>query len=143
MRNAILLILAAAAAALAGVMAYRLSADALAMILGVLLGFLALIPALIIAVVALRRSQEQAAPPPPGAHTSQPPVVVVSGGGWPQMLPMGQPAAQPGSFGPQAMLPAPPPSAPRQFRIMGYEATDAVDLQDDEWSTYEYRGERR
>lgn len=141
MRNAILLILAAAAAALAGVMAWRLSADALAMILGVLLGFLALIPALIIAVVALRRSQETAAPPTTSTHASQPPVVVVSGG-FPQMLPMGQ--VQPAGYGVQAMLPAPPPSsAPRQFRVMGYEATDAVDLQDDEWSNYEYRGERR
>ena len=141
MRNAILLILAAAAAALAGVMAWRLSADALAMILGVLLGFLALIPALIIAVVALRRSQETA--PPPGAPIAQPPVVVVSGG-FPQMLPMGQGQVQPAGYGAQAMLPAPPPSsAQRQFRVMGYEATDAVDLQDDEWSTYDYRGERR
>lgn len=141
MRNAILLILAAAAAALAGVMAYRLSADALAMILGVILGFLALIPALIIAVVALRRSQEQTAPPP-STHSSQPPVVVVSGG-FPSMLPMGQ-AGPPNGFGAQAMLPAPPPqAAPRQFRVLGYEATDAVDLHDDEWSAYEYQGERR
>lgn len=141
MRNAILLILAAAAAALAGVMAYRLSADALAMILGVILGFLALIPALIIAVVALRRTQEQT--PPPSAHTAQPPVVVVSGG-FPQMLPMGQALPQPGGYNAQAMLPPPPPqSAPRQFRVLGYEATDAVELQDDEWSAYDYRGERR
>ncbi len=139
MRNAIILIIAAAAAALAGVMAYRLSADALAMILGVILGFLALIPALIIAVVALRRSQEQT--PPPAAHASQPPVVVVSGG-FPQMLPMGQGPAQMPGYGAQAMLP-PPQSAPRQFRVLGYEATDAVDLQNDEWSAYDYQGERR
>ncbi len=128
MRNAILLILAAAAAALAGVMAWRLSADALAMILGVLLGFLALIPALIIAVVALRRSQETA--PPPGAPIAQPPVVVVSGG-FPQMLPR---QGQPAGYGAQAMLPAPPlASAPRQFRVMGYEATDEAD--NEAWSS--------
>lgn len=128
MKNAIILAVAAGVAALAGVMAYRLSTDALAMVLGVVLGFMALIPALIIAVVALRRNHEL--PPPPAQTMSQPPVVVVSGG-FPQMLPMGQPQGQQAPFANQAMLPPPPQAAPRQFRVLGYEATD--DQQADAW----------
>ena len=116
-------------AVMAGVIAYRLSSDALALVVGVLLGLLALIPTLILALLLLRRSQ-QPEPAAPMMHP-QPPVVVVSGG-YPQMLP--QPQTMPYQQS-AAMMPPPPPQQSRQFRLMGYESTEALDLNDDEWSS--------
>lgn len=138
MKNTLIATFVLVVAVLAGVVAYRLSADALAIIVGVVLGFLALIPALIILVLVLRRRESEPPPAQPPAFT--PPVVVVSG--YPQMPPSmlaQQPASPYGSLNPP-MLPAPQPQ--RQFRVMGYEATDANDTRgvDAGWSAYEYQG---
>ena len=131
MKNVLVAILVAVTAVMAGVVAYRLSADALAIIVGVLLGLLALIPALIIGVVLLRRSQPTSLPMPPAPQA--PPVIVVSGGFHPAAFPqqMGMPMSQPQP----PMLPAPAYQQPRQFRVMGYEPAETVDLHDEEWSS--------
>lgn len=132
MKNLLVAILVVVAAVMAGVVAYRLSADALAIIVGVLLGLLALIPALIIGVVLLRRSQPTALPSQPVPQA--PPVIIVSGGFHPAAMPqqMGMPVSQPQP----PMLPAPAyQQQPRQFRVMGYEPSETVDLNDQEWSS--------
>ncbi len=138
MKNTLIATFVLVVAVLAGVVAYRLSADALAIIVGVVLGFLALIPALIILVLVLRRREPEA--PPVQTPAFNPPVVVVSG--YPQMPPSmlaQQPVSPYGSLNPP-MLPAPQPQ--RQFRVMGYEATDHNDPRgvDAGWSAYEYQG---
>lgn len=131
MKLIIAIILGAAVATFTGVVAYRLSSDALAMIIGVVLGLAALIPTLLLAAVFLRRKQEDEGPKP--MYQPQPPVIVVGGGFPSQMLPQ----QQSGHLDPtQAMIPAPPAQQPRQFRMMGYEETEAVDLNDDEWSSF-------
>ncbi len=131
MKNLFLAILVAIAAVLTGVIAYRLSADALAIIVGVLLGLLALIPALIIGVILLRRSQPMPMAAPPPVQT--PPVIVVSGGYSPAALPqqMGMPTGQPQT----PMLPAPTYQQPRQFRVMGYESAETMEMNHQDWST--------
>ena len=131
MRLIIAIILGAAVATFTGVVAYRLSSDALAMIIGVILGLAALLPTVLLAAVILRRKQDDEEPRP--MYQPQPPVIVV-GGGFPSQL---LPQQHPGQHDPsQAMIPAPPAERPRQFRMMGYEETEAVDLQDSEWSAF-------
>lgn len=128
MKNAFIAVAALAVAVTAGVVAYRLSADALAMIVGVVLGFAALIPTVILAVVFLRRQSNQATDTRPAAP--QAPVVVIAGGFPAQMLPQ-QPAPYTAQ---QQFLPPPTVQQPRQFRMVGYEATDAIEVSDAEWS---------
>ena len=131
MRIIIVIILAAAVATFTGVVAYRLSADALALIIGVVLGLAALIPALLLSAILLRSKQQDDEPKP--MMQPQSPVIVV-GGGYPAHS---MPQPQNGTYGaPQPMIPAPPAQQPRQFRMMGYEETEVVELQDDEWSAF-------
>ena len=136
MRKILIAAFVAAIAAVAGVMTARLSTDALAMIVGVVLGLAALIPTLILTVLMLRRKDDQAEDHmrPPMYHQPQPPVVVVSGGGYPQMMPQMQGAMNGAPA--QAMIPAPPAQRQREFRMMGYESTDAIELREDEWAAY-------
>ncbi len=131
MKTVITIIAVAAVVTLVGVVSYRLSSDALAIIIGVVLGLAALIPTLVMVAIMLRRGQTEEEPKP--MYQPQPPVIVVSGGYGPPMM-QPQQAALPDPS--QALIPAPPAQPPRKFRMMGYESTEAVDLQDHEWAAY-------
>ena len=134
MRKILIAAFVAAIAAVAGVMTAKLSADALAMIVGVVLGLAALIPTLILAMLILRRNGERSKEQmrSPMYHQPQSPVIVVSGG-YPQMLPHMQGATNAAMT--QAMIPAPLATA-REVRMMGYESTEAIELREDEWAAY-------
>ena len=132
MKTIITIVIAAAVVTLVGVVAYRLSSDALAIIIGVVLGLAALVPTLVMVAILLRRSQMDAEPKP--MYQPQPPVVVVSGGYAAPMMQQPQQAALPNPS--QALIPAPPAQPPRKFRMMGYESTESVDLQEHEWAAY-------
>ncbi len=124
---------------LVGVIAYRLSTDALALIVGVGLGFLALVPTVVVALVLGRRRTE---PLPPTLPYGQPPVIVVSSGQ--PVLP-----ASAGSVGPTvteawngqanpssvAMLPV----SPRRFRVLGLEALEGDRQESDPWTDFDWR----
>lgn len=131
MKKAIIGVMLAGVVLLAGVIALRLSADALAMIVGVILGIIALAPTLALAMLMLRRNQQQSEDRA-GGQGHQPPVIVVSGGGYAPMLPPGQPANQSGMYA--GMIPPPAMQPERDFRMMGAEDTDTVELRDNEWS---------
>ncbi len=124
MKHAIVIILAAAAAALVGVVAYRLSVDALALIVGILLGIIALVPTVIVGGLLLRRSLEKREDERRGGFP-QAPVVVVSGG-YPQaMMPQPQPQTQ----APPALM-SHTPTPQRQYHILGFEEdSEAEDVQ--------------
>ncbi|HEY52383.1 MAG TPA: hypothetical protein G4N94_02895 [Caldilineae bacterium] len=132
MKTILTIIIAVAVATLVGAVAYRLSSDALAIIVGVVLGLAALIPTLVMVAILLRRGQTEPEPRP--VQQPQPPVIVVSSGFPAQMMQQPQQAALPDPS--QALIPAPPAQPPRKFRMMGYEATESVDLQDSEWAAY-------
>ena len=132
MKTIITVIAVAAVVTLVGVVSYRLSSDALAIIIGVVLGLAALIPTLVMMAIFLRRGQGDEEPKP--MYQPQPPVIVVSGGYGPPMMQQPQQAALPDPS--QALIPAPPAQPPRKFRMMGYESTEAVDLQEHEWAAY-------
>ena len=65
---------------------------------------------------------------------NQPPVVVISGG-YPAPHFQQPLAAQSAAYS-APLLPAPSQPPQRQFRVMGYESADAVNLADDEWSAF-------
>jgi hypothetical protein len=115
-----------------GVVSYRLSTDALALIVGVGLGFLALVPTVVVALVLGRRRPE---PLPPTLPYGQPPVIVVSGG-----QPLLPTAAEP-----RAGQPALPPPAelvattPRRFRVLGLEAVESTPSESDRWADVDWR----
>ena len=115
---------------LAAVVSIRLSTDALSIIVGALLGMAAILPTIIL-VGYLLKKQQDAMTATTQPNPMQPPVVVVSGG----MLPSQyfQPQAQTKHPANQPMLPPPSQTAPRQFRLMGYEDVDRVELSDEEW----------
>jgi hypothetical protein len=102
------------ALALAIVVGTRLPVDAMAVMVGVVCGVLASIPtSLLIVAVSGRRESRPEPMPQPQAY---PPVVVVNAppgatNGTPTWPGLGWPAA-------------PPPSAPRQFRIIGQDSDD-------------------
>jgi len=132
MKTLVAIVLAAAAATLVGVIAYRLSADALAIIVGVILGLAALVPTLVMVAILLRRSQGDDETRP--MYQPQPPVIVVSGGYSPPIAQQPQQAALPDPA--NALIPAPPVQPQRQFRMMGYESTETMDVQEREWASY-------
>ena len=99
--------------ALAVFLGYKLSADALAIIAGVVLGILGSVPVAVLFAWALSRRQQYEGPGTP-QQPPYPPVVVVGGGG-----------ALPGWGRSQAGPALPPPAVERRFNIIGGE--------DDEW----------
>jgi uncharacterized SAM-binding protein YcdF (DUF218 family) len=114
---------------LAAVVSFRLSTDALSIIVGAILGMIAILPTIMLVGYLLKKNQDAMLANAAQAHQAQPPVVVVSGGVLPSHLVQPQtpaPAAQP-------MLPPPSQAPPRKFRLMGYEETDQVELSDEEW----------
>jgi hypothetical protein len=122
MKRTLALIGAAFAVALAVVIGSRMSADAMAVVVGVVCGVLASIPTSLLLIWALGRrgygagaGAEGQARNNPGTH--YPPVVVVNPGpGY------GMPA-----YGPSPVLPLdrslPPPGSPRTFKVVGDEET--------------------
>jgi hypothetical protein len=111
------------------VVGVRLSTDALSIIVGALLGMMAILPTIALVAFLLKKNQEAMASQASNAH--QPPVVVVSGGVMPSHF------FQPQQQQPQntpALLPPPGQSAPRKFHLMGYEETERLELSDDEWA---------
>ena len=115
---------------LAAVVSIRLSTDALSILVGAILGMMAFVPTLLLVGYLLKKNQEAMISHSQSQNQVQPPVVVVSGGMLPPQLMQPQPQnANPA----QAMLPPPTQSAPRKFRLMGYEDADQVELSDEEW----------
>lgn len=99
--------------ALAVIVGKRMSADALAVVVGVVCGVVASIPtATLLLVMSARRERQQ--PQSPAARGGSHPPVVVIQGGTPQSLVPGHQAGY---------WPAPPPSpvSDRQFHVVGGE----------------------
>ncbi len=102
------------------VVTQRLSDDALALLIGVGVGVLALVPTLALGWLVLRREMRREQSPLPHNPTLNPPVVVVT----PQALPgYGMPqAALPNSQPPQMAVPWQQPAmSHRTFTIVGGE----------------------
>ncbi len=117
------------AATMTAVVGYRLSTDALSIIVGAILGMMAILPTIALGAFVLKKNQESAPqqqPPPP----QQPPVVVVSGGMMPSQYfqPQQQQSPQPAN-----MLPRPSQRPPRKFHLMGYEDTEQIEISNDDW----------
>ena len=111
MKKYLSLTLVSFSATLAAVIGWRLSNDALALVAGVLLGILTMIPALLALVWAIRtvtRSQ------PTTGQQAQSPVIVV--GGMPTHASLPQQAAPP-----PGPLPPPPPPAQRHWEMRVYD----------------------
>ncbi|RME76690.1 MAG: hypothetical protein D6784_05295 [Chloroflexi bacterium] len=101
------------AAVFAVVAGFRLSADAMAVVVGIVCGVLASIPMSAVLVWTLRlRDRQLQAQYGPGNGTQYPPVIVVNGQGT-----AGTSSAPP-------MLTA--NGGPRQFKIIGQESTEAA-----------------
>lgn len=117
------------AAIMTAVVGFRLSTDALSIIVGAILGMIAVLPTIALVAFLLKKNQEAMVQPQQGFQ--QPPVVVVSGGMMPpQYL---QPQQQPTQTQP-GVLPPPSRSMPRKFHLMGYEDTERLEISDEEWA---------
>lgn len=106
---------------LAAFVGLRLSTDAIAIIIGAIVGVVASIPTALLIVALTRRSQERAAAEAYEARMqmkAQPPVVVIAPGGG-SATPWFSPFSQPTLPGREQM------SAQRQFRIVGQSGSDA------------------
>jgi len=116
------------AAIMTAIVGFRLSTDALSIIVGALLGMIAILPTMALVAFLLKKNQEAMAQPQQGFQ--QPPVVVVSGGMMPPqyLQPQQQPQTQPG------ILPPPSRSTPRKFHLMGYEDAERLEISDEEWA---------
>jgi len=117
-------------ATMTGIVGFRLSTDALSIIVGAVLGMAAILPTIILVGYLLKKNQE--AMQHQQHNVSQPPVVVV-GGMMPAPYPPPQPQQAVGPTNPAGMLPPPTPSTPRRFHLMGYDDTESVDVNDDGW----------
>ncbi|MEM7030328.1 MAG: hypothetical protein AAF629_12230 [Chloroflexota bacterium] len=100
------------------IIGFKLSNDALAVMLGVGLGILASVPTTILLYYLLTKQNDPQSnlhphPSRPGLHQQHPPVVIVNGGN--------QPGLQTGT--PPAQYQMEVPNA-RQFTIVGEESTD-------------------
>jgi len=115
------------------VVGFRLSTDALSIIVGALLGMAAILPTLILVGYLLKKNQE-VTPTGPTAGYQQPPVVVVSGGMMPPQY-FQQTQQQPAPSTP-ALMPPPAPSSPRKFHLMGYDDTEQMEYSDDAWAKF-------
>lgn len=130
------LLLLAFAVGFGAVVAYRLNTEAMAVIVGVLMGILGSLPVALLILYTLRRgdkkttSSTESAPysgysgwtpyatPHPAA--SQPQIIVVGG------LPQGQPAPWGYGLPAPAPPPAPPPAANSRFNLIPYDTEDDV-----------------
>ena len=119
MRKVFLLILFAFAVTLAAVVGMRMSAEAVAVVVGVVCGVAAAIPMSLLLLAASQRRQsnqdERTYGPAAAARSGYPPVVIVQGG---QPVSAWQNGSYPAAF--QAQTPDPLWQAtPRQFRVIG------------------------
>ena len=139
MKRAIVLVAAAFAVALAIVVGNRMSADAMAVVVGVVCGVLASVPTSLLLIWALGRRGGGAmagldSQPRNGAQ--YPPVVVVNPGPGYGASMYGPPAAP--YMDQRQML---PPAGPRTFRVVGDEETNPDNTQHlfpglaDDWGT--------
>lgn len=115
---------------MAGIIGFRLSTDALSIIVGAVLGMLAVFPTIALVAYLLKKNQETLVSQQ--QHSiQQPPIVVVSGGMMPPQY--FQPQQQPAQKTP-GLLPPPVQSTPRKFHLMGYEDAESMELSDDDWA---------
>jgi hypothetical protein len=99
--------IAVLAAGLGVVVAYRLSTESMAVVVGLICGLSALIPVVLVTLVLLRRTTS----PPASARPPVPPVIVIQ---------PGPTQTNPGTAGPYPPLVQPPEATqPRDFRIIG------------------------
>lgn len=84
MKRVVGLSIIAFCAALGAMVGYKMSAEAMAVVAGVVLGVLASIPMAILVLIVVRRSLQQTASPPQQPQQNYPPVIVV--GQQPQQL---------------------------------------------------------
>ncbi|HHB91203.1 MAG TPA: hypothetical protein ENK60_07825 [Anaerolineae bacterium] len=117
----------------AAIVSFRLSTDALSIIVGAMLGLAAILPTIILVGFLLKKHQDAMLESSRTQTGQQPPVVVVSGGMLPPQYFQPQPQPHGQSQSQQPMLPPPSHSAPRKFRLMGYEDVDQVEVSDEEW----------
>ncbi len=115
-------------AIMTGVVGFRLSTDALSMIVGALLGMAAILPTILLVVYLLKKNQEAVVHQQHGVQ--HPPVVVVSGG----MMPPQYFQTQQQTPGTAGLLPPPTQSTPRKFHLMGYEDAEHMEISDDDWA---------
>jgi hypothetical protein len=116
LKRALLLLGLVFAIALAVVVGKRMSAEAMAVVVGVVCGVAAGIPTSLLLLLLLSRRERTPSPEEPRAGAGHYPPVVVIQGGAPQALPPGLPAG----YWP---APAPGMTGQRQFHVVG----------DDEW----------
>jgi hypothetical protein len=117
-------------AVMTAVVGFRLSTDALSIIVGAILGMAAIVPTLLLGGYLLKKNQETVAAAGP-TQSYQPPVVVVSGGMMPPHYAQPHQQTQPQM---PALMPPPAPSAPRKFHLMGYEETEQQEYAEDTWA---------
>jgi len=121
MKRAVVVVSAAFAVSLAVVIGYRMSAEAMAVVVGVVCGVVASVPTSLLLVWALaRRGQANGAADGqgrvgPGSH--YPPVVVVNPGPGYGVSAYGMPPLS------SAERSLPPPTGPRTFKVVGQEET--------------------
>ena len=126
MKRAVVVVSAAFAVSLAVVIGYRMSAEAMAVVVGVVCGVVASVPTSLLLVWALaRRGQANGAADGqgrvgPGSH--YPPVVVVNPGPGYGVSAYGMPPLS------SAERSLPPPTGPRTFKVVGQEETRLDDV---------------
>jgi len=110
MKKVIVLIVLAFAVTLAVIVGYRMSTEAMAVVVGAVVGVLAGIPMAFLVLMATRRTQSsysyQSEPP----QAPYPPVVVIQGG---QATPLQAPTLGPGAMAAEV--------EPRTYRVLGHE----------------------
>jgi len=139
MRKVLGLAVIAAAVALAVIIGQRMSTDAMAVVIGVVVGVAASIPTSLLVVAATRgRRDERSAPHVPAYAPPPPPQIVVVGAG----APTGQaPWATYAQAGPPALMP--PASLElgpvrRRYRVVG-ESDQWLEAEPDESQPLEWR----
>ncbi len=100
-------------------MGFRMSPDALAVVIGIICGILASIPtsAMLVWVMRQREKQEIGMAQWRPMGNQYPPVVVVNGQG---------PNGYSSAYGAPALASSAPPLGPRQFKVIGQENTETV-----------------
>lgn len=100
--------------AVAVTVAFRMTSDAMAVIVGIILGMFATLPTSLILLYMVRQQNNEQVDPKQQQMSQYPPVVVVNSS------PNGYGAGM-GSANPQALLPALP--SERSFKVVGQEAS--------------------
>ncbi len=113
------------------IVSYRLSTDALSILIGALLGMVTILPSLAVVSFLLKKTHDAMnASQAQSHHQPQPPVIVVSGGMMPAQY---APTQSPHSPSTQPILPPRVQTTPRKFHLMGYEESDPVEISENSW----------